>query len=197
MKTCCGWSSEETKENISSDCALIVMIAINIITITPKDVGMAIPMFAHEEKEAQERQITGWIPRLAARRGFKPGCLTPVPHLPAHDLSILPFACFMTVCGVTTTYLARLGRLAGWLFSFLSPGKDWVHNWKAFGKISGSSDPAIRGGDLDFYFVSALYLGGKCSSHFAPMMRLNCPLDLFQSEKKQQRLQFLCCSCSF
>ena len=44
---------------------------------------------------------------------------------------------------------------------------------------------------------SPKYLGGKCSSHFAPMMRLNCPLDLFQSEKKQQRLQFLCCSCSF
>lgn len=160
---------------------------------------MAIPMFAHEEKEAQKRQITDWIPHLAARRGFKPGCLIPVSHLPTRDLSILTFMCLFpwTVCGVTFTYLARLGRLSGWLFLFLSLGKDWVHNWKAFEKVSGSSDPVIRGGGLDFYFLSALYLGGKCSSHFAPMMRLNCPLDLFQSEKKQQRLQFLCCSCSF
>lgn len=48
-----------------------------------------------------------------------------------------------------------------------------------------------------FLFFKRAVSGGKCSSHFAPMMRLNCPLDLFQSEKKQQRLQFLCCSCSF
>lgn len=53
------------------------------------------------------------------------------------------------------------------------------------------------GTGLGFCFWSTPHLGGKRSSHFAPMMPLNCPLDLFQSEKKQQRLQFLCCSCSF
>ena len=119
MKTCWGWSSEERKENISSDCVLIVMIAINIITITPKDVGMAIPMFAHEEKEAQERQITGWIPHLATRRGFKPGCLTPVPHLPAHDLSILPFICFHDRLWGDSHVPGMAGSI-GWLAIFLS-----------------------------------------------------------------------------
>lgn len=54
--------------------------------------------------------------------------------------------------------------------------------------LSGCSNPAIRG--PDFYFLRTRHLGGKRSSHFAPVMPLNCPLDLFQSEKKQQRLQF-------
>lgn len=114
--------------------------------------------------------------------------------------SILTFICSFpwTVCWVTSTYLACLGRLAGWLAIFisftwegLSPQLKGI--WKDLW-LFWSCDMGRGSG---FLFLSTLYLGGKRSSHFAPMMRLNCPLDLFQSEKKQQRLQFLCCSCSF
>ena len=81
---------------------------------------MAIPMFAHEEKKAQKRQITGWIPRLTARGDSNQAAWlsgsSPCPR------SILTFICSFpwTVCGVTSMYLAWLGRLAGWLAIFIS-----------------------------------------------------------------------------
>lgn len=169
-----------------------------MITINTRGYRHGYPHVCPRGEESSEK-INHWLnPTFGSQKGIQARLPDSSGSSP-YPRSILTFICSFpwTVCGVTSTYLAWLGRLAGWLFLFLSLGKAWVHNWKAFEKISGSSDPAIWGGDLDFYFLSTLYLGGKRSSHFAPMMRLNCPLDLFQSEKKQQRLQFLCCSCSF
>lgn len=49
---------------------------------------MAILSFANEGNEVQKRQTIGRVTRLAAGRGSKPGCPTPMSHLSTHDLKI-------------------------------------------------------------------------------------------------------------
>lgn len=150
-----------------------------------------------EDMGAQKRGIIGQGTRPGAGRRLKPGCLTysTNPSFYPRHLSDDSLICFCDhICWVTATLPAlRVTCLAG--DSFFSRLGRTPSEAGTGAVLSGRSNPVIQG--LDFYFWRTLLLGGKHSSHFVPVMPLNCPLDLFQREKKQQRLQFLCCSCFF
>lgn len=129
------------------------MIAINIITITPKDVGMAIPMFAHEEKEAQGK-TNHWLNPVWQPEGDSSQAAWLQPHLS------LPMICL--------SYHSLFGDRLGWQ---PRTWQGWADCWLAIflffhlGRTESTTERHLErfwlfwscdtGRDLDFYFVSA------------------------------------------
>lgn len=156
---------------------------------------MATPMAAREDVGPQKREVSGRGAGLAAGRG--PGLgLAPAPASLGSARGSLSLNSLVRFCDQGPGPTESTDQVV----VFWSPTREGPSPAPR-GVGAGPWLPKPRrpepGPGLDFSFASAPRLGGKPSSHFAPTMLLNCPLDLFQSEEKQQRLPFLCCSCSF